>query len=92
MITTMLNIRMPQELKTSGEEVLRANGISTTEAIKCFYEQLGRTQEIPKWINNADNKNTTEKRKLLRKLAGSAPLESNTSLQDLRGERLSKKV
>ena len=91
MSTTMLNIRMPEELKASGEEVLRANGISATEAIKRFYEQLGRTQEIPKWINSADNKNATDKRKLLRKFAGSAPLDGSMTLRDLREERLSKK-
>lgn len=92
MTTTMVNIRMPQELKMTGEEVLHANGISATEAIKSFYEQLGRTQEIPKWIKPSDNINTIERRKLLRKLTGSAPLEKNMTLQELRSERLSKKV
>lgn len=88
----MVNIRMPQELKATGEEVLHANGISATEAIKSFYELLGRTQEIPKWVDATDNKKTIEKRQLLRKLVGCAPLENNMTLQDLRHERLSKKV
>lgn len=92
MTTTMVNIRMPQELKASGEEVLHANGISATEAIKSFYEQLGRTQEIPKWIMSADDNELEKKRKLLRKLAGGAPLDDKTKLDDLRKERLSKKV
>jgi antitoxin component of RelBE/YafQ-DinJ toxin-antitoxin module len=88
----MVNIRMPKELKASGEEVLHANGISATEAIKLFYEQLGRTQEIPKWIMSADDNELEKKRKLLRKLAGGAPLDDKTKLDDLRKERLSKKV
>lgn len=88
----MVNIRMPQEVKSAGEEVLHANGLSATEAIKRFYEHLGRTQEVPKWIANPNAENEIDKRKLLRKFAGSAPLENDMTLEDLRRERLSKKV
>ena len=88
----MINIRMTQELKEKGEYVLHSNGVSTTEAIRRFYEQLGRTQEIPVWLKSKQEDATEKKRKLLRKIAGCAPLKEEVTLQDLRDERLNKKV
>jgi antitoxin component of RelBE/YafQ-DinJ toxin-antitoxin module len=45
MPTAMLNVRMPQELKTAGESVLKANGINATQAIRKFYEYLKNSQK-----------------------------------------------
>ena len=92
MPTAMLNVRMPQELKTAGESVLKANGINATQAIRKFYEYLKNSQEIPSWINEGELEQTNNKRLLLRELAGCAPLEREMTLEDLRNERLKNKV
>ena len=90
--SAMLNVRMPKELKTCGEEVLRANGLNATTAVRVLYEQLAKTQEVPEWMNTSNAHTAVKKRQTLRKVAGCAPLEKGKTLQDLKRERLSKKV
>ena len=92
MPTAMLNVRMPQDLKNAGESVLRANGTNATQAIRRFYEHLKDTQEVPSWVNAQEREISNSKRALLRQIAGCAPLEPELSLDDLRVERLNKKV
>ena len=92
MSTSMLNIRMPQDLKEAGEEVLHANGISATEAIRSFYTQLAKTQEVPTWIPHSEGNEIASKRKLLKQLSGTAPLKEGETLEVLREERLRKEI
>ena len=88
----MMNIRMPQDLKEAGEEVLHANGISATEAIRSFYALLAKTQEVPTWITHSENNEISSKRNLLKQLSGSAPLKEGETLESLLEERLRKEV
>ena len=92
MPTAMLNVRMPQELKTAGESVLKANGVNATQAVRRLYEHLKNSQEIPSWISEGELEQTNNKRLLLRELAGCAPLEPEMTLKSLRDERLKNKV
>ncbi len=91
MSTVMLNVRMPQELKDTGDEVLSSYGISTSVAIRKFYEQLTTSQELPEWLKNSNSNKTDNKRQLLREIIGCAPLEENMSYKQLKYERLNKK-
>ncbi len=92
MSTVMLNVRMPQELKVTGDEVLSSHGIGVSEAIRKFYEQLSTSQELPKWLMNSNSAKIDDKRMLLREIVGCAPLEKEMTLEDLRSEHLSKRA
>ncbi len=92
MSTVMLNVRMPQGLKATGDEVLSSHGIGVSEAIRKFYEQLSTSQELPKWLMNSNSAKIDDKRMLLREIVGWAPLEREMTLEDLRSERLSKRA
>ncbi|MEG0683067.1 MAG: type II toxin-antitoxin system RelB/DinJ family antitoxin [Raoultibacter sp.] len=47
MPTATLNVRMSQDLKSSGDKVLAASGVSVSEAVRSLYEYLDREQKIP---------------------------------------------
>ena len=78
MSTTMLNVRMPVELKTSADNVFKKNGITATKAIKSLYEQVSKTQEIPCWIPDDKSKEIKRKRILLREIATTVDKSANS--------------
>ncbi|MBI4026595.1 MAG: type II toxin-antitoxin system RelB/DinJ family antitoxin [Verrucomicrobia bacterium] len=45
--TVMIHARMAPELKTSAEELFRQLGLSTSEAIKLFFQQVKLHRGIP---------------------------------------------
>jgi DNA-damage-inducible protein J len=45
--TAMINARTEQELKTEVEDILKALGMSTTEAINIFFKQVKLRRGLP---------------------------------------------
>ena len=92
MSTTMLNVRMPIELKTSADNVFKKNGITATSAIKSLYEQVSKTQEIPCWIPDNKSKEIERKRILLREIADTINESANCKKKSKRSTESSSKI
>ena len=71
-----INIRIDAVLKERGDEVLKQNGVSTTEAIRLLWEELAQTHELPKFIRARQeeklNAETQRKIAALKRLTGLA--------------------
>lgn len=69
--TATLNIRLPEELKERGIQVLTHNHVSISEAVRRLFLELERSQQLPDCLME---KGTTEvveeKRQLLRAMTG----------------------
>lgn len=90
--SAVLNIRLPEELKHHGNQVLERNGISTSEAVRKLYEYLESEQDIPEFMNDCANTKVYEKRRrALRCIAGSLHIPEELNLSDLRKERFDEK-
>ncbi len=86
--SAVLNIRLPEELKRHGNQVLERNGISTSEAVRRLYEYLECEQDIPEFMNDCANTKEFEKRrKALRSIVGSLHIPEGLDLDALRQER-----
>ena len=48
-----LNVRMDATLKQRGEAVLREYGISTSEAIRCLWNELAESRQVPAFMQGA---------------------------------------
>lgn len=67
-----LNVRMDATLKERGENVLRENGVTTSQAVRALWSYLAQSNELPAFMN-ADARRDDErarKRSLLLALAG----------------------
>lgn len=86
--SAVLNIRLPEELKRHGNQVLERNGISTSEAVRRLYEYLESEQDIPEFMNDCANTKEFEKRRrALRTIAGSLHIPRGLDIEDLRQDR-----
>lgn len=47
MTTTNFNIRLDENLKTEASQILASYGLSPTQAIKMFFNQIVATREVP---------------------------------------------
>lgn len=87
-----LNVRFPGEmrdLKARGDAVLARAGVSTSQAIRRLYQHLDETQTVPSWL--AKDEDIFEQRRIaMREFVGIAPLEKDTTPEDLKAERLSR--
>lgn len=50
MSTTMLNVRIDETLKRRGDAVLREAGVSTSAAIRAFYQHIASTGALPDYM------------------------------------------
>lgn len=65
--TATLNIRLPEELKEHGMQVLSRRHISVSEAVRQLFFELERSQTVPDFIaETAEADANQEKRQLLR--------------------------
>jgi DNA-damage-inducible protein J len=76
MSTATINVRLPQELKRGGDEVLRRAGVTVTQAIRSLYGYMDEHQDIPPFIGrgttDAKRDAIAQKRAALASLAGIA--------------------
>lgn len=86
--SAVLNIRLPEELKRHGNQVLERNGISISEAVRRLYEYLEREQDIPEFMSECANAQEFEnRRKALRSIVGTLKIPENYDIEDLRRDR-----
>ncbi len=45
-----INVRLPEDLKRHGGQVLVRNGVSVSDAVRRLYEYLEREQTVPDWM------------------------------------------
>ena len=65
--TATLNIRLPEELKERGVQVLARQHISVSEAVRRLFLELERNQEVPDFLlEKSDQEKVDKKRQLLR--------------------------
>lgn len=89
--TATINIRIEEDLKEQAQNVLKRNGIGTSEAIRRLFQELANTQELPAFLQEETNeveKEIQERRSLLRSMVGI--LEKPITKQEIREERLAK--
>lgn len=89
--TATINIRIEEDLKEQAQNVLKRNGIGTSEAIRRLFQELANTQELPAFLQEETNeveKEIQERRSLLRSMVGI--LEKPVTKQEIREERLAK--
>lgn len=69
--TATLNIRLPEELKEHGKQVLAKRHISVSEAVRQLFCELERSQQVPDFLTGASAGNDIrERRELLRAMVG----------------------
>ncbi len=83
-----LNIRLPQDLKSHGLQVLDRAGISTSEAVRDLFRLLEQEQDVPDWMTSGTSDDVFEERRhLLRKVAGIAGSNPDLTVDELKYER-----
>lgn len=91
MATATLNVRLPEELKERGMQVLNREGISVSEIVRELFLYMEQNQKVPALLKEQSQsiQNETERRKdALRSLIGILPSDD---VDTFRHERLMKK-
>ena len=71
--TATLNIRLPEELKEHGMQVLARQHISASEAVRQLFCELERSQQVPDFLADAAPRdNIQRKRRLLRTMVSAS--------------------
>ncbi len=78
--TATLNIRLPEDLKRHGGQVLEKSGVSTSDVVRGLYEYMAREQKLPEFIAPAQS-GIEEKRRALRCLVGAVQLPEGFDAQ-----------
>ena len=52
--TATLNVRLPEDLKDRGAQVLRREGVSVSDAVRGLYEYMEKEQRLPEFIKPAN--------------------------------------
>lgn len=69
--TATLNIRLPEELKEHGVQVLAKQHISVSKAVRQLFCELERSQQVPDFLADATaGDDICERRELLRAMVG----------------------
>ncbi len=90
--TATLNIRLPEDLKRHGGQVLERHGLSASEAVRGLYEYLDREQDLPDFLEASDHDDPwSEKRAPMRSLVGIAKGKGNFDPVTARKDRLEDK-
>ena len=85
----VLNIRLPEELKKHGNQVLEREGVSVSQVVRDLYEFMSAEQDVPPFAKHGDAESKYEKRrKALRELQGTIRVPSDVNVKDLRAERI----
>lgn len=84
----VLNIRLPEELKQHGNQVLARHGISVSQAVRKMYEYMDKEQDVPKFLSQkSDDSVYDERRATLRKVAGSGELPQDFDVKKAIAEK-----
>ena len=90
MTTATLNIRMPENLKERGMQVLNKEGVSITDLVKDLFCYLEEQQELPEFALNSkqgmSEAEVEKRRKALQSMIGILP--SDIDIEVAKGEYL----
>ena len=90
--TATLNVRLPEELKKHGAQVLDRNGVSVSDAVRGLYEYLQKNQCLPAFLEKAEEKTVYEQRReLARSLVGIVSIPEGFDARQAHEERLAEK-
>lgn len=85
----VLNIRLPEELKKHGNQVLEREGVSVSQVVRDLYEFMSAEQDIPSFAKRANEEDRYERRrKALREIQGTIRVPHDADLGKLRDERI----
>ena len=93
--TATLNVRMPEDLKRSGDRVLEREGISVSDAVRGLYRYLEYEQKAPEWLRHGEDGNEDvfeRRRRALRQLVGIVDLPPDFDPDAVSHERLMRKT
>jgi antitoxin component of RelBE/YafQ-DinJ toxin-antitoxin module len=89
-----INVRLPYDLKQSGDKVLERAGVSTSVLIRDLYRYLEREQDVPAFVAQTDedgqNARVQKRRKALSDIAGI--LDDEVDYDTLKWERLQRQI
>ncbi|MGI6217958.1 MAG: hypothetical protein ACOYIK_10170 [Coriobacteriales bacterium] len=89
-----LNVRLPEELKRHGSQVLEREDVTPTQLVKSLYSYMEREQAIPECLRaelGASKSKYDMRRKLLRDIAGSVDLPEDFDFNETRRRRIEEK-
>ena len=93
MATSIANARVRQDLKRSGDRVLKREGVTFTGAVNALYEYLVREQKVPDCLNPSlanHDEALAKRRDALRDFTGCVSCPEDFDLDSLRSERLAR--
>ncbi|MCL2889000.1 MAG: hypothetical protein FWE65_01095 [Eggerthellaceae bacterium] len=94
MATATINVRMPEDLKTRGMQVLEREGVSVTDLVRSLFSHLEQSQELPEFAKGSQrgmsSTDAEQRRAAMRSLIGILPPEAQ--LEAARHERLMRKT
>jgi antitoxin component of RelBE/YafQ-DinJ toxin-antitoxin module len=89
-----INVRLPYDLKQSGDKVLERAGVSTSALIRNLYHYLEREQNVPAFVIQADadeqNALVQKRREALENITGI--LDEELDYDALKWERLQRQI
>lgn len=88
----VLNIRLPEDLKRHGNQVLDKNNVSISQVVRDLYKYMETEQDIPSFAKpNEDSDKFERRRRLLETLDKSPNIPDDLDLKRIKGDRLMKK-
>lgn len=88
----VLNIRLPEELKNHGNQVLDRNGISVSQIVRDLYRYMEAKQDIPSFAKQDDSSDKFENRRcVLRGLNLGLDIPEDFDFKKIKGDRLVEK-
>ena len=90
--TATLNVRLPEDLKRHGGQVLERNGVSVSDAVRALYEHLTASQALPDFMEGAEGDSIYDRRrKLARSMVGIVSVPKGFDTKQARHERIAAK-
>lgn len=88
-----INVRLPENLKRNGGQVLERNSVSPSELVRSVYRYMEEKQSIPECLDlaKADDGSTDPRRILLRKVSGTLDFEEAVDAKEVRAQRIEAK-
>lgn len=85
----VLNIRLPEELKNHGNQVLERNDISVSQVVRDLYRFMEREQEVPSFAKaDAAPDKFENRRKVLQDLKSNIDIPKDFDIKKMRSERI----
>ena len=83
-----INVRLPQELKERGGQVLERENISISDLVRELYAYMEKNQEIPEALTPKREDVFEKRRRLMKESVGVLELPRNYDIKQARTERI----